>query len=121
MTKTNVRFNIRTNIPFEGGFCMNWIKNNVSILLILGIMLLFVGTGIDKLIQEQQIEEITVESGDTLWSLAQQHGGQMNPRTWIYHVKEANAIVNDKIVAGNTLVIPANVKNLNQMELASKQ
>lgn len=98
---------------------MNWIKNNVSVLLFLGVMLLFIGTGVNKLLQEKNIEEITVMSGDTLWSLAMEHSEGMDPQKWIYQVKENNAIIGDNIIAGNTIVIPATVKQSNQMEIAS--
>lgn len=100
---------------------MNWIKNNVSVLLLLGVVLLFIGTGVNKLLQEKNIEEITIVSGDTLWSLAKEYSGDMDPQNWIVQVKESNAIVDDKIIAGKTIVIPTTVKQSNQMEIASDQ
>ncbi|MBQ0139553.1 MAG: LysM peptidoglycan-binding domain-containing protein [Kurthia sp.] len=100
---------------------MNWVKNNVSVLLFLGLLLLFIGTGVSKLVQENDLQEIKVVSGDTLWSLAEEHSGNMAPRAWIHQVRENNAITDDTIVAGKTLVIPANVKDLNKMEIASDQ
>lgn len=98
---------------------MNWIKNNISALLLLGVVLLFVGTGVNKLVQEKNIEEITIVSGDTLWSLAKEYSGDMDPQKWILQVKESNAIVGDNIVAGKTISIPNKVDQSNQMEIAS--
>lgn len=98
---------------------MDWIKNNVSVLLFSGVMLLCLSTVFYTLVEEKELAEITVVSGDTLWSLAEKHSGNMTPRAWIYQVKEDNAIADDMIIAGKTLVIPADVKNLNQMEIAS--
>lgn len=98
---------------------MNWIKNNVNVLLFLGVILLFIGIGVDKVIQEKNIEEITIVSGDTLWSLAKEHSGEMDSQKWIFQVTENNAIIGDKIVVGDTLVIPKTKKQSNQMEIAS--
>lgn len=113
---------MRTNIPFnalKGEIHMNWVKNNVSVLLFLGVMLLFIGTTVGNLIEDKDLEEITVVSGDTLWSLAEEHSGSMTPTAWIHQVQENNALTDDTIIAGKTLVIPANVKDLNKMEIAS--
>lgn len=50
--------------------------------------------------------EIQVEHGDSLWSLAEQYRGKMSTDDWIKLVKVENELLDIKIVAGKSLVIP---------------
>lgn len=100
---------------------MNWVKNNASVLIFLGVVLLFIGTGINTIMKSDAGEEITVVSGDTLWSLAKEHKGEMDTQEWIYEVVQSNAIIDNQIFAGKTLVVPNTVNKPNQIEIASDQ
>ncbi|WP_253896274.1 LysM peptidoglycan-binding domain-containing protein [Solibacillus sp. R5-41] len=55
-------------------------------------------------------EHITIEQGDTLWSLAGQYSGKMTEHEWIVAVKKENALRDEKIVSGQLLLVPI-VKN----------
>ena len=55
-------------------------------------------------------EHITIEQGDTLWSLAGQYRGKMAEHDWIVAVKKENALRDEKIISGQLLLVPI-VKN----------
>lgn len=61
------------------------------------------------LITDEQIElyeQITIEQGDTLWSLAEQYSGKMAKHDWINAVKKENALSGEHVVSGQTLIVP---------------
>lgn len=51
---------------------------------------------------------IEVQSGDTLWSIAQNYKGEhyRNAQEYIREVMQMNALRNDKLVTGQHLIIP---------------
>ena len=58
----------------------------------------------------KQYDTITVKSGDTLWTIAQNHKQKYNKRgdirKLIFEIKEANNLESSIIYAGDELVIP---------------
>lgn len=75
-----------------------------SMLLLFSILLLAV-----IFIKDDKIElyeHITIEHGDTLWSLAEQYHGKMAKHDWINEVIKENNLRDEKIVLGQILVVP---------------
>ena len=58
---------------------------------------------------------VTVNAGDTLWTLAEKLSPD-SPRETIYTIKKLNALKDDLIYPGQTLVIPAEGANLTAHE-----
>lgn len=101
---------------------MNWLKNNINIVLLVAVVLLIVGIGVKTLADERNIQEITIEAGDTLWTLSQKYHGTMSQSKWLHQVKVDNNINGSLIVAGKTLWIPVtDNKNTTKLEIASDQ
>ncbi|MGE7021168.1 cell division suppressor protein YneA [Solibacillus cecembensis] len=71
---------------------------------------LFLAFIIAKDEQITSYEHITIEQGDTLWSLAGQYRGKMAEHDWIVTVKKENALRDGKIISGQLLLVPI-VKN----------
>lgn len=55
---------------------------------------------------EKQYETITVQSGDTLWEIADRYNKGGDIRRIIYEIKEANNLTGSMIYAGDILRIP---------------
>lgn len=51
-------------------------------------------------------EHVSIEHGDTLWSLAEQYRGKMAKHDWINEVKKENGMLDEKVVLGQVLVVP---------------
>ena len=51
-------------------------------------------------------EHVSIEHGDTLWSLAEQYRGKMAKHDWINEVKKENGMMDEKVVLGQVLVVP---------------
>lgn len=51
-------------------------------------------------------EQINIESGDTLWVLADSYSGKMDKMEWIALVKKMNYLQTDDLMAGQQLVVP---------------
>lgn len=71
---------------------------------------LFLAFIIAKDEQITSYEHITIEQGDTLWSLAGQYRGKMAEHDWIGAVKKENTLRDGKIISGQLLLVPI-VKN----------
>ncbi|ATF13996.1 MULTISPECIES: LysM peptidoglycan-binding domain-containing protein [Brevibacillus] len=57
--------------------------------------------------EEPQGIEVTVQSGDSLWSLAVQYNtDQMDVRDYIIEIKDANGLESNRIYPGQTLILP---------------
>ena len=57
--------------------------------------------------QEQKYVEVKVVSGDTLWELAEQYGGNdLDKREFIYEIMKLNNLKEAKLFAGQILRIP---------------
>lgn len=71
-------------------------------------------------VKDEQIElyeHVTIEQGDTLWSLANQYRGKMAQHDWIHEVKKENALEGELVVSGQILVVPVekNSKYISQL------
>lgn len=51
-------------------------------------------------------EQIDIEHGDTLWSLAENYRVKMDKQDWIALVKKVNHLQNENIVSGQRLLVP---------------
>ena len=61
------------------------------------------------LIKDDKIElyeQVTIEQGDTLWTLAEQYRGKMDKHDWIHTVKKQNELTTEAVVSGQTLIVP---------------
>jgi hypothetical protein len=56
---------------------------------------------------QQPFEYVTVQSGDTLWQLAQQVAPQVDPREVIEQFVQFNQLSSPDVYAGQELAIPA--------------
>ena len=85
---------------------MNWMRKHsfLSMIMIFSIALITILLLTDEKIE--QYEQITIEYGDSLWSLADQYRGKMSKHDWITTVEKANDVKRNQLVAGTTLSIP---------------
>ena len=51
-------------------------------------------------------KEITVQSGDSLWTLAQKYGTSSDIRKSVYQIKKLNHLDTSEIYAGSVLRVP---------------
>ena len=61
------------------------------------------------LIKDEKIElyeHVTIEQGDTLWTLAEQYRGKMDKHDWIHTVKKQNELTSESVASGQTLIVP---------------
>lgn len=98
---------------------MSWIKRNVKNVLIAALMFAGVGYVLNDLFTQKEYIEVQIVEGDTLWSLGKEHRGDMNLNRWIQDVTSNNAIIDNKIVAGDVLLIPVDENKSNKVEIAS--
>lgn len=85
---------------------MEWLKQNSYVALLLGVTIAFVAYLYITDEKIEQYEQITIEHGDTLWSLAEQYRGKMSTQDWIAFVKKENHLFNQVLVTGETILIP---------------
>lgn len=84
---------------------MNWLKKNMHITL-LAIMTISFITYLYVTDEKVEHDYITVEHGDTLWSLAEHYRGKMDTHDWIEYVKIHNNLYTNTIKTGSELFIP---------------
>jgi cytochrome b len=53
-----------------------------------------------------ELTYITVSQGDSLWSLAEVHAGDADPRDWIAEVVIANALESSDLTPGQQIALP---------------
>ena len=85
---------------------MEWLKKNSYVALLLGVTIAFVAYLYITDEKIEQYEHITIEQGDTLWSLAEQYRGKMSTKDWVTFVKKENDLFNQVITTGQTIIIP---------------
>ena len=85
---------------------MEWLKRNNYVVLFLGIAAAFIGYLYITDEKIEQYEHITIEHGDTLWSLAEQYRGKMSTKDWVTFVKKENDLFNRVITTGQIIIIP---------------
>jgi sensor histidine kinase regulating citrate/malate metabolism len=56
--------------------------------------------------KEQQYQSVAVNSGDTLWSIAQKYNKGSNIRQYINEIKEINNLDSSLICDNSTIIIP---------------
>ncbi|MDA7799210.1 LysM peptidoglycan-binding domain-containing protein [Aquiluna sp.] len=52
------------------------------------------------------LEFVTIQAGDSLWNLADQHGAGQDPRDWIAKVVKLNALVTVELRPGQQIALP---------------
>ena len=100
---------------------MNWLKKNVHISILLGISIVYIGYLLITNPGDISYKEINIQYGDSLWSLGEQHRGKMSTDEWIKIVKHKNQLMDEKIVAGKSLIIPIvgdQVEHIDSNEIA---
>ena len=99
--------NIYSEQTFEiGDGIMKWLKENNYVVLLLAITFAFVGYLYITDEKIEQYEHITIEQGDTLWSLAEHYRGKMATKEWVAFVKKENDLFNQVLTTGQTIIIP---------------
>ncbi len=56
--------------------------------------------------QPVALELVTIQAGDSLWNLADQHGAGQDPRDWIAKVVKLNALVTVELEPGQQIALP---------------
>lgn len=107
---------MRTYIPNEhsipGGVTMNWLKKNSYIAVFVAFTVFVISVLVITDEDIEQYEEIVIEHGDTLWSLAEQYRGKMSTEQWIGFVKKSNYLSDEKIVIGQQLLVPIEKRSI---------
>ena len=75
--------------------------------MVLSIVLTFV-IGISSQTNDSKVE-ITVQSGDTLWTLSEKYKGNLPQSEWITTVMNVNNLNHPMIISGDTLIIPTSI------------
>ncbi|MFM1778868.1 MAG: hypothetical protein RIS51_13 [Actinomycetota bacterium] len=52
------------------------------------------------------LQFITVQAGDSLWTLAETHAGDADPRDWIAEVVLLNALTSSELAPGQQIALP---------------
>ena len=78
------------------------------IVLVLSIILSIAGISGSVATDSDPVEltYITVSQGDSLWSLAEVHAGDADPRDWIAEVVIANALESSDLTPGQQIALP---------------
>lgn len=99
-TKTRKRYRIKNRVRFASFIV-------ISLLLICTIANTALGFNDALALSEQQYIEIQVESGDTLWTIADEYmPDDMDIREAVYMICETNDVDANTLYAGQTLNIP---------------
>jgi LysM repeat protein len=85
---------------------MNWVKKNSYIKVLLGVLVAFIAYIYITDEKIEQYEQITIEHGDTLWSLADDYRGKMSTQDWVVFVQKENHLFDGLLQAGQTITIP---------------
>lgn len=62
--------------------------------------------------KEPQYKSIVVNSGDTLWSIAEKHGSKYNIREYIHNLKRINNLKSSFILEKTTILVPCDDNNI---------
>ncbi|KYG89094.1 LysM peptidoglycan-binding domain-containing protein [Metasolibacillus sp. FSL K6-0083] len=91
---------------------MNWLKKNSYIAVFVAFTVFVISVLVITDEDIEQYEEIVIEHGDTLWSLAEQYRGKMSTEQWIGFVKKSNYLSDEKIVIGQQLLVPIEKRSI---------
>ncbi|GLC87247.1 cell division suppressor protein YneA [Lysinibacillus piscis] len=100
---------------------MKWFKKNTHITILVATCLLFAAYLFITDPGDVIYEEIQIQYGDSLWSLAEEYRGKMSTDDWIHLVKKENELSNMQIIAGKSLVVPVVGNPSNIIEIARSQ
>lgn len=79
----------------------------ISIIILLALATTALGLNTAQSLQEEQYLIVSIESGDTLWDIAQSNSpDHMDTRKVIYQIKQVNDLDNGYIYPGQTIKIP---------------
>ena len=99
-TKTRKRYRIKNRIRFASFIV-------ISLLLVCTIFNTALGFNDALALSEQQYIEIQVESGDTLWTIADEYmPDDIDIREAVYMICDTNDVDANTLYAGQTLSIP---------------
>ena len=99
-TKTRKRYRIKNRVRFASFIV-------ISLLLVCTIFNTALGFNDALALSEQQYIEIEVESGDTLWTIADEYmPDDMDIREAVYLICDTNNVDANTLYAGQTLIIP---------------
>lgn len=82
------------------------------------IMFVFLAVSDEKI---EAYEHVTIEQGDTLWSLAETYRGKMATHDWISFVQKENGLLDEKVVFGQVLVVPVEKDSRYIAQINSKE
>lgn len=85
---------------------MNWVKKNSYVKALLGVAVAFIVYIYMTDEKIEQYEHITIEYGDTLWSLADQYRGKMSTKDWVVSVQKENQLFEGVLQTGETILVP---------------
>ena len=99
-TKTRKKYRIKNRVRFASFIV-------ISLLLICTVFNTALGFNDALALSEQQYIEIQVESGDTLWTIADEYmPDDMDLRDAVYMICDANDMNANELYAGQTLNVP---------------
>ena len=99
-TKTKKRYRIKNRVRFASFIV-------ISLLLVCTIFNTALGFNDALALSEQQYIEIQVESGDTLWTIADEYmPDDIDIREAVYMICDTNDVDANTLYAGQTLSIP---------------
>ncbi len=99
-TKTRKRYRIKSRVRFASFIV-------ISLLLLCTIANTALGFNDAVALTEQQFIQVQVESGDSLWTIADQYmPDDMDIREAVYMICDVNDIDADSLYAGQTIDIP---------------
>lgn len=87
---------------------MSLIRNHSYVILFFSVILLFtVFTVMSETGKANEMSVVQIEEGDTLWTFAEQFSGSKPNHEWIREIMEENNMQTAKLIAGDTIKIPA--------------
>lgn len=96
---------------------MTFFRRNSYLVFFFSLIVVFTFyTVVSHNAEKQQLGELQIEKGDTLWELAESFSGETPHHEWIEEIMEVNNLKTTKIVAGQSLKIPADQLNFSPDE-----
>lgn len=74
--------------------------------LILGLLLSRLFMNFAQAAEAKPAETVLVQAGDSLWSIAVEHGSGRDPLTYIYELKKVNGLTRSDLQVGQILTLP---------------
>ena len=99
---------------------MSWIRRNSFITMVFIFSLTVIAIALSTNEKVEQTEQIYVNYGETLWSLADQYHGKMTKHDWIQYVEKLNNVESNNIMAGTLIEIPV-IENANYLQYIQEE